>query len=61
MHDVQKHDVCNKFTNGECNLATDCLPRICLRGNFFTTPLPSNRCTCNSSDHYALNALRNEA
>jgi hypothetical protein len=25
------------------NLATDCLPRICLRGNLFTNPLPSNQ------------------
>jgi hypothetical protein len=30
------------------NLATDCLPRICLRGNLFTKPLPSNGCICNS-------------
>jgi hypothetical protein len=30
------------------NLATDCLPRISLRGNLFTNPLPSNRCTCNN-------------
>jgi hypothetical protein len=30
------------------NLATDCLPRICLRGNLFTNPLPSIGCTCNN-------------
>jgi hypothetical protein len=30
------------------NLATDCLPRICLRGNLFTNTLPSNWCTCNN-------------
>jgi hypothetical protein len=30
------------------NLATDCLPRICLRGNLSTNPLPSNGCTCNN-------------
>jgi hypothetical protein len=29
------------------NLATDCLPRICLCGNLFTNPLSSNECTCN--------------
>jgi hypothetical protein len=29
-----------------CNLATDCLPRICLRGNLFTSPLPGNALTC---------------
>jgi hypothetical protein len=28
------------------NLATDSLPRICLRGNLFTNPLPRNGCTC---------------
>jgi hypothetical protein len=27
------------------NLATDCLPRICLRGNLFTNPLPGNALT----------------
>jgi hypothetical protein len=31
-----------------CDLATDCLPRICLRGNMFTNPLPSSGCTCNN-------------
>jgi hypothetical protein len=31
------------------NLATDCLPRICLRGNLFTNPLPSNSFTCNTT------------
>jgi hypothetical protein len=31
-----------------CNLATDCLPRICLRGNLFTNPLPSNGSTFNN-------------
>jgi hypothetical protein len=30
------------------SLATDCLPRICLRGNLFTNPLPGNGCTCNN-------------
>jgi hypothetical protein len=30
------------------NLAKDYLPRICLRGNWFTNPLPSNGCTCNN-------------
>jgi hypothetical protein len=30
------------------SLATDCLPRICFRGNLFTNLLPSNVCTCNS-------------
>jgi hypothetical protein len=30
------------------NLATDYLPRICLRGNLFTKTLPSNGCTCNN-------------
>jgi hypothetical protein len=29
------------------NLATDYLPVICLRGNFFTNTLASNGCTCN--------------
>jgi hypothetical protein len=30
------------------NLATDCLLRICLRGNLFTNTLPSNTRTCNN-------------
>jgi hypothetical protein len=30
------------------NLATDCLPRICLRGSLFTNSLPSNVYTCNN-------------
>jgi hypothetical protein len=30
------------------NLATDCLPRIWLRGNLFTNPLPGNALTCHS-------------
>jgi hypothetical protein len=30
------------------DLATDCLPRICLRGNLFTNMLPGNGCTCNN-------------
>jgi hypothetical protein len=30
------------------NLATDCLPRICLRGNLFTNKLPSNGSTSNN-------------
>jgi hypothetical protein len=30
------------------NLATDCLLRICLRGNLFTNTLPSNGCICNN-------------
>jgi hypothetical protein len=30
------------------NLATDCLPIICLHGNLFTNTLPSNGCTCNN-------------
>jgi hypothetical protein len=29
-------------------LATGCLPRICLRGNVFTEPLPSNGSTCHN-------------
>jgi hypothetical protein len=29
------------------NLATDCSPKICIRGNLFTNTLPSNGCTCN--------------
>jgi hypothetical protein len=30
------------------NIATDCLPRICLRGKLFASPLPSSGCTCNN-------------
>jgi hypothetical protein len=30
------------------NLATDCLPRICLREQLFTNTLPSDGCTCNN-------------
>jgi hypothetical protein len=30
------------------NLATDYLPRICLRGNLFTNPLPGNALTCHN-------------
>jgi hypothetical protein len=31
------------------DLATDCLPRVCLRENLFTNTLPSNGCTFNST------------
>jgi hypothetical protein len=31
------------------NLTTDCLSRICLRGNTFTNTLPSNGCRCNNN------------
>jgi hypothetical protein len=31
------------------NLATDCLPRICLCGHSFTNTPPSNGCTCNNT------------
>jgi hypothetical protein len=37
------------------NLATDCLPRICLRGDLFTNPLPGNALTCLLADN-----VRNE-
>jgi hypothetical protein len=30
------------------NVATECLPRICLLGNLLTNPLPSNGCTFNN-------------
>jgi hypothetical protein len=30
------------------DLATDCLPRICLRGNLFNNTLPNNGCTCSN-------------
>jgi hypothetical protein len=30
------------------NLATDCLPRVCLRGNSFTNSLPCKGCTYNN-------------
>jgi hypothetical protein len=33
------------------NLATDILPRICIRGTLFTNSLPSNGCTCNNILH----------
>jgi hypothetical protein len=31
------------------NLATDSLPRICLRENLFTNPLPGNALTCHNT------------
>jgi hypothetical protein len=31
------------------NLATDCLPRICLRGNLFTNTLAGNALTCQNT------------
>jgi hypothetical protein len=34
------------------NLATDCLPRICLRGNLFTNTLPNNGCIYNDFNKY---------
>jgi hypothetical protein len=30
------------------NLAADCLPRICLHGNIFTKPLPTNGRKCHN-------------
>jgi hypothetical protein len=43
------------------NLGTDCLSRICFRGNSFTNTLPSNGRTCNIvkeiSDYNSMPAL----
>jgi hypothetical protein len=40
-----------------CNLATDCLPRICLHGNLFTNLLPSNGCTCHNINGFMISEL----
>jgi hypothetical protein len=31
-----------------CNLVTECIPRICLRGNSFSNTLPSSGLTCHN-------------
>jgi hypothetical protein len=33
------------------NPASDCLPKICLRGNLLNNMLPSNECICNNIHH----------